>query len=73
MTSAFNDKTESERIKLFMDGLSELSRQTGVEVTGCGCCDSPYLVTLSDGDIVDQSKYHFKYEDDVDSQIEFRK
>ena len=27
----------------FLEGLKELSRKTGVTMSSCGCCDSPFL------------------------------
>lgn len=45
-----------ERISEFMDGLEELSRRTGVYVSGCGCCGSPFL------DVEGASKY-WRFED----------
>lgn len=32
----------------FMRRLTELTRETGIAIKGCGCCDSPYLVDVSD-------------------------
>ena len=34
--------TEAQR--KFLLGLTELTRETGVGVGGCGCCGSPFLV-----------------------------
>ena len=27
----------------FLEGLARLTRETGVEIGGCGCCQSPFL------------------------------
>ena len=32
------------RVQAFLDELTELSRRTGIVVSGCGCCDSPRLL-----------------------------
>lgn len=39
-------KTEEQRKVDFLLGLAKLTRETGVFITGCGCCGSPDLVTL---------------------------
>lgn len=28
----------------FLNGLADLTRQTGIEIAGCGCCLSPFLM-----------------------------
>lgn len=33
----------SEKEKEFMVGLETLTRKTGIEIGGCGCCNSPFL------------------------------
>jgi len=38
----------------FLNGLAELSRKTGIIISGCGCCSSPYLIGIKeDPDLVD--------------------
>jgi hypothetical protein len=32
----------------FLLGLEELTRRTGVAITACGCCESPFLIDVSD-------------------------
>lgn len=32
-----------EKELLFVKELTELSKKYGVYISGCGCCDSPYL------------------------------
>lgn len=34
----------NENIKAFLIGLEKLTRETGVEIRGCGCCGSPFLI-----------------------------
>lgn len=36
-------KTEDERKVQFLLGLAKLTRETGIAVSGCGCCGSPSL------------------------------
>lgn len=48
-------KTRKEREKEFMVGLAKLTRETGIIISGCGCCGSPFLgeageAALSDPD-----------------------
>lgn len=31
-------------VKEFLSGLHDLTRTTGIAVSGCGCCGSPYLL-----------------------------
>lgn len=33
-----------EKVNEFLVELSELTKKHGVEIAGCGCCDTPYLV-----------------------------
>ena len=33
-----------EKVEEFLIGLEKLTRKTGIEIAGCGCCDSPYLI-----------------------------
>ena len=37
-----------EKVSLFLNGLARLSEETGIYVTGCGCCDSPDLCDLDE-------------------------
>ena len=37
-----------EKVSLFLKGLARLSEETGIYVTGCGCCDSPDLEDLDE-------------------------
>ena len=32
-----------KNIETFLEGLTKLSRETGIIVGGCGCCNSPFL------------------------------
>ena len=38
-----NDIKNMKNIETFLEGLTKLSRETGIVVGGCGCCDSPFL------------------------------
>ncbi len=33
-----------ERIPAFLSELSQLTIKYGIEIAGCGCCNSPFLV-----------------------------
>lgn len=33
----------NEKEVLFLIGLEKLTRDTGIEIAGCGCCSSPFL------------------------------
>lgn len=33
-------------VKKFLVGLEKLTRETGIEIAGCGCCDSPFLSVI---------------------------
>lgn len=37
-----------ERRISFLRGLRKLSREHGIIISGCGCCDSPYLIDVHD-------------------------
>lgn len=51
-----NDKqVASEKIKDFLQQLTELTRKTGVGIAGCGCCRSPFTFDLND------DEKHFVY------------
>jgi hypothetical protein len=39
-----------ERLQLFLDELTTLTNKYGIEIGGCGCCNSPYLIDLTNGD-----------------------
>ena len=32
-----------EKYRQFIIGLEKLTRETGIEIAGCGCCGSPFL------------------------------
>ena len=34
----------NEKEKEFLIGLERLTRKTGIEIGGCGCCGSPFLL-----------------------------
>ena len=40
-------KSEEERHREFLLGLTQLTRDTGVAIGGCGCCGSPFLYDAS--------------------------
>lgn len=45
--------TKNEKLKAFLKELSELSVKFGIEISGCGCCGSPFLAEIEDqGNII---------------------
>ena len=47
-------KTESERKAEFLIGLAKLTRETGICISGCGCCGSPALDAMDDDELPDE-------------------
>jgi hypothetical protein len=47
---------DEEKTKKFLAELSSLSRKYGIEIAGCGCCGSPFLMPANKG-------HHYKVED----------
>jgi hypothetical protein len=45
----------TDKEKEFLIGLTELTKRTGVVISGCGCCGSPNL--LEDNNISEESGY----------------
>ena len=41
-------KITEEQRAAFLDDLTALTRKHGIEISGCGCCDSPVLTTVDD-------------------------
>jgi hypothetical protein len=39
-----------ERLELFLSELTKLTNKHQIEISGCGCCDSPYLIDLKDSE-----------------------
>lgn len=40
------------RIDRFLDELSDLTEKYEIEISGCGCCGSPFLVDMEQGGFV---------------------
>ena len=56
-------ETTDEKERLFLIGLEKLTRDTGIEIGGCGCCGSPYL---EQAEITDKrSGYGYGYASEV--------
>ena len=36
-------RPKNERTDKFLEELTELTKKHGIEICGCGCCDSPWL------------------------------
>lgn len=37
------------RLDKFLEELNTLTKKYGFEIGGCGCCGSPYLIDLNEG------------------------
>ena len=58
-------KTEDERKVEFLIGLTRLTRETGIAVTGCGCCGSPDLMVLQPAELDERAGYGYGYTQQV--------
>lgn len=38
-----NMKVEDKKVTAFLEELAELTNKHGIEIEGCGCCNSPWL------------------------------
>lgn len=47
----------SDAERAFLAGLEKLTRETGIAITGCGCCDSPFMYDLAAGDLAPEAGY----------------
>jgi len=56
MTSCIPITKHTKRIDNFLNELTALSIKYGIVVEACGCCHSPYLVTIGD-----EEKDGYKY------------
>ena len=56
--------TEDERKVAFLIGLAKLTRETGIVIGGCGCCESPWLAPLA-ADTDDRAGYGYGHADQV--------
>lgn len=41
---------EKERRLLFLKELTALTHKYGLQIAGCGCCESPWVVATQEGD-----------------------
>ena len=55
----------NEKEREFIMGLNELTRKTGIAISGCGCCSSPYLIELQPDELVDEAGYGPDYSAEV--------
>ena len=69
------DSSARQRVQEFLDSLTELTRRTGIVVSGCGHCDSPrllvdgkpwpwnpegsYVADYKPDACVDENRFHF--------------
>lgn len=47
-------KSEDQRKNEFLIGLAKLTRETGIIIGGCGCCDSPFIYDGSINELSDE-------------------
>ena len=53
----------NEKEKMFLIGLEKLTRETGIQIGGCGCCGSPFL--YEDNITSEKSGYGIGYADNI--------
>ena len=59
-------KTEEQRMEDFLVGLTKLTRDTGIVISGCGCCGSPRLDVLGSEEFAhEEAGYGYGYSDKV--------
>jgi len=58
-------KTEDERKIDFLIGLARLTRETGIAISGCGCCGSPSIDAVEPGALTDSAGYGYGYAGEV--------
>lgn len=46
------DNETKSRLDKFLKELAELTQKYEIEIDGCGCCGSPFLVDQSNGNII---------------------
>lgn len=52
----------------FIEGLTKLTRETGIVIAGCGCCGSPFLGTEEEGYIINK-KWRYIYDPDEYQEV----
>jgi len=43
-----DETVQERRVRTFLDELTELTKKYQIEIGGCGCCGSPFLVFLDE-------------------------
>lgn len=51
------------RLDKFLEELSALTKKYGFEIGGCGCCGSPYLTDLNEGNKISTDLYYNAFEE----------
>jgi hypothetical protein len=49
----------------FLEELSELTRKYGITIGGCGCCGSPWLMEMEDGETDSEYRYRADCKQDL--------
>lgn len=52
-----SEKQLTDAELVFILGLEKLTRETGVAIAGCGCCDSPSLCDVTPDQLAPESGY----------------
>ena len=58
--------TDKEKLDSFLEELSELSNKYGFEIGGCGCCGSPWVVSMDSGEFFENLTFEdnaYKFDD----------
>ena len=56
-TTTVNEAIYEENIRAFLDGLTELTKKHQIKICGCGCCGSPFLVSINE--MPNLNHYHY--------------
>ena len=57
MSEAEVTRVTEHKVEAFLRELTKLSRKHGIVIGGCGCCESPYIVSMPDAP---DAMYRFK-------------
>lgn len=56
---------ENENERKFLIGLEKLTRETGIAISGCGCCGSPFMSSVEKKELSENAGYGFGYGDSI--------
>ena len=49
----------------FLKGLTELTMRTGIEISGCGCCGSPFVDKVHPAQLNEDHHYYSEHGDSI--------